>query len=225
MMKRKRLNNLIKHRISSYQNVLELWDILETDLIYLIGLYPEFELQAEVGCDDVDYYYFNNLNIVIQQQTENYQFINNFLKDWEITFEVELSYKKDTEYLTQFTTASDLNFTILEDNKTIRIFSNCLLLGNVEHIKEFKKEFVLGLVGETQECLTLKKLKIKDKHLVLLDTMLEEILALMTLDNCTYSEAHQEIMFYHKDYFHNWTFEKIESLRQELDELYDCLQM
>ena len=55
--------------------------------------------------------------------------------------------------------------------------------------------------------------------------MLEEILALMTLDNCTYSEAHQEIMFYHKDYFHNWTFEKIENLRQELDELYDCLQV
>jgi hypothetical protein len=225
MMKRKRLNNLIKYRISSYQSVLELWDILETDLIYLAGLYPEFELHAEIGCEDVDYYYFNNLNIVMQNQMSDYNFKTEFLKNWDITFEIELAYKKDTEYLTQFTTASDLNFKILDESKTIRIFLDSLFLGDIEHIKDFKKEFILGLVGETQECLTIKRLKIKDKHLILLDTMIEEILTLMEINGCDYAEAQHEILFFRKESFNNWTFEKIESLRLELDEIYDCIKM
>ena len=61
-----------------------------------------------------------------------------------------------------------------------------MFLGDIEHIKDFKKEFILGLVGETQECLTIKRLKIKDKHLILLDTMIEEILALMKINDCDY---------------------------------------
>ncbi len=225
-MKRKRLNGLIKNRINSKDCVFEIWRILEDDLIYLIGIYPGFDSQFEIGDDFVSYYYFNNLDIIMQKQIENYSFKNELLKNLEIVFEIEMTYKHDdAEYLSQIHTSSDLNIEISDQSKTLKIFLNALILGNFTNIKKIKKEIILALTGEIQESLNLKKNKIKNSNLITLDCLFEEILALIELENITFQEAKQEIILYHKDFFNKWSLEKMQTLTNDLDELYELLNV
>ncbi len=226
MKKKRRLTKLITDRIISRQCVFEIWKILEDDLIYLIGLYPELDSHFEIGCDELLYYYFNEDNLVMQKEIIEYAFEDTLLKNWEISFEIEIAYKYDTTQLIQTNTSSDLNFTEIDtENKVIKIYLNSLILGNIQHIKDIKKEIIISLVGEVQECLNLKKRKIKDEHLILLDCLMEEILSVMEIEETDFYSAQHEIMFYHKEFFDNWSFEKIENLKNDLDELYELLNV
>ena len=224
-MKRRRLSNLIKNRITSKDCVFEIWSILEDDLIYLIGIYPEFDSHFEIGDEYINYYYFNNLNIIMQKQIDNYQFSNKLLKDLDLHFELEITYKNDDDYLAQIHTASDLNADVSDNFKTIKIFLNALILGNIENIKKIKKEIILALTGEIHECLNLKKNKIKNNNNLILDCLLEEILVLIDLEKITFQEAKHEILFYHKEFFNNLSFEKKEILTRDVDELYEILNV
>lgn len=225
MRQKKRIIDLLKDRISTASTIFEIWNLIEDDLIYLIGIYPAFNSHIEIGCDDVDYYFFSELDVILKKELDDVNFKSQLLNDWEVTFEIEIDFKNDTDYFTQLQTASDLNFKMHEENKVIRIFLNILILGNISHLTSIKQDFILSLINETQENLTLKKKRIKNKNILYLDCLLEEISALMQLKDLTYDEARHEIIFLNKETFKNWTFERIEKLNLDLDELYYQTEM
>jgi len=225
MRQKKRIIDILKDRISTTPAIFEVWNLIEDDLIYLMGIYPSFNSHIEIGCDDIDYYFFSELDIILKKELSDVEFNSGILNDWDVTFEIEMEFKHDPDYFVQLQTSSDLNFKMYEENKVIRIFLSILILGNISHLLTIKQDFILSLINETQENLTLKKKRLKNKQLLLIDTLFEEIQALMQLKDLTYDEARHEIIFLHKEAFKNWTFERIEKLNLELDELYSLIEV
>ena len=67
MRQKKRIIDILKDRISTTPAIFEVWNLIEDDLIYLMGIYPSFNSHIEIGCDDIDYYFFSELDIILKK--------------------------------------------------------------------------------------------------------------------------------------------------------------
>jgi len=230
MRDKKKNNNITQlfaySRDQTSDIAIELWQLIEDDLIYILGIKKSFEMNYSIDFKEYEYIFFerenHNLNIICQNQNDDYLFKHPLLSDNSITYEIEINFKDDHHYLSDNIVSSDLHFLLDENFQTIRIFYNLNVLGNIKHIDKIKRDFVLCITNKTQECINTKQpARIKSHHLLLVDSIFEEIIALTKIADLTFNEARHEVIFFHKKIFENKTFEDIQKFNENLDALYE----
>jgi hypothetical protein len=214
------IKKIVKNRQSCFKIIIEIWEYIETDLIYFLGIYNEFDARFELIGDFIDISFLSKNNDIIFEKQIEHQFQNKK----EIDFEIDINYK-----------LSDINFFetyICYDTNTIsdrgeiissKILLNLNYLGNIDGLTYFKIEFILSLINGTQEILNIKNKKIKDKNILLLDSILEEVVCLMIIDDIIFEDAMDKIFEFHKGFFDKMKYEIKEKIKLQIEELYNII--
>jgi len=211
------IQKIIKNRQSCFKIITEIWEYIETDLIYYLGIYNEFDARFELVGNTIDICFLSNNDVIFEKQIE-YEFENNK----EIDFEIDINYKLADINFFETYICYDIN-AISDQGKIIssKILLNINYSGNIDGLTYFKIEFILSLINGTQEILNIKNKNIKDKNILLLDSILEETICLMLLDDLIFQDAIDKIFEFHKGLFDKMKYEVKEKIKLQIEELYN----
>lgn len=211
------IEKIIKNRQTCFKMIMEIWEYIETDLIYYLGIYEEFDVRFELNGNCIDICFLSNNEIIFEKQIE-YEFQNKK----EVDFEIDINYKLSDINFFETYICYDIN-AISDKGKIIssKILLNLNYSGNISGLNYFKIEFILSLINGTQEILNIKNKNIKDKNILLLDSILEEIICLMLIEDLVFEDAINKIFEFHKGLFDKMKYEIKEKIKLQIEELYN----
>ena len=229
---------LIKERSNLYFSFTHLWDIFANEIISMMGICNEFFLHLIKYTNEsisLEFYDSNMKEIkkVLYEDIEfNEQSIFHFdfskyslfdiNKFYLFYINISFNFKKDSNHFMDID-SSNTHSKINHNMEKIRIDLNINTNSNIQNLLAIKEELFLNLIYEFQYVTNKYINKIKNKDLLILDSLFEEINFIRKYKDFSLEESKQYILNYHKHMLRNYTYEKTQNLLLSIDYLDDNL--
>ena len=219
-------NRIIRHknkRYSCLNDIKEIWNLISSDFLNIMGLYKEFSVSIKVQSDYFEMTFLDD-QLYIIKDIEEYGdtlsvYKNNKINNY-IQFEIDINFKNDLTHYSDGQISRSEN-QITTNSELYKIFFLVEFLSDMSNLLKIKEDLMLGLIFELQYLINEKIIKIKNKNILLLDSLTEEIMFIKEHRQLSYEESKHYVLNYHKHIFRKYSYEKFEELKLSLDCLYD----
>jgi len=220
-IKKNRIIRQKNKRYSCLDSIKQFWDIVSSDFLNVMGLYREFSVSIEIYNDYLEVTFLDE-NLFLIKDKEYEQTLSLYEKGFNdyIQFEININFKNDPAHYSDGQISRSEN-EITKNSNLYKIFFLVEFLSDISNLLEIKEDLMLGLIFELQYLINEKILKIKNKNILLLDSLIEEIMFLKEHRQLSFEESKHYVLNYHKDIFKKYSYERFQELTLSLDCLYD----
>lgn len=220
-IKKNRIIRQKNKRYSCLDSIKQFWDIVSSDFLNVMGLYREFSVSIEIYNDYLEVTFLDE-NLFLIKDKEYEQTLSLYEKGFNdyIQFEININFKNDPVHYSDGQISRSEN-EITKNSNLYKIFFLVEFLSDISNLLEIKEDLMLGLIFELQYLINEKILKIKNKNILLLDSLIEEIMFLKEHRQLSFEESKHYVLNYHKDIFKKYSYERFQELTLSLDCLYD----